>query len=108
MTSVVSGTRAAIALDYLFADGKILWSDRKENRIYRASLSDTSNREVLVASGDVSADGLAVDWIHHNIYYTEGTSSAVKLISWDAKFSKTLIQEDLGRPRALALNPLER
>ncbi|RXG68624.1 Low-density lipoprotein receptor 1 [Armadillidium vulgare] len=108
MTSVVKDTRSAIALDYLFADGKILWSDRKDKKIYRASLADTSaSREILASDKDISADGLAVDWIHRNVYYTDTKKSAVNLLSWDAQHFKTLATEELGHPRAIAVAPFK-
>ena len=35
MTSVVSDTRGATALDFHYDRNKILWSDRKEKKIFR-------------------------------------------------------------------------
>lgn len=62
---------------------------------------------VLVAGDKVSADGLAVDWIHNNIYYTETSNFKIHMISWDARWSKTIVNEQLGQPRAIVVNPID-
>ena len=72
----------------------------------RASLSNTASRETLASHEDITADGLAVDWIHHNIYYTDGIKSSIRLLSWDGAWHKTVAEEDLGRPRAIVTSPM--
>lgn len=69
-------------------------------------MSNTETREVVVSDQEVSADGLAVDWIHSNIYYTDTSHLSVKLVSWDHKHSKTLVTEDVDHPRAIAVSPM--
>lgn len=64
-------------------------------------------REVLVDGEKVSADGLAVDWIHNHIYYTDTTNFRIQMISWDAKWSKAIVKEELGQPRAIVVSPLD-
>lgn len=107
MTSVVSDAREATALDYLFTGHQIIWSDNKENQIIRANITTPEEREVLVTGEQVSADGLAVDWIHNHIYYTDTGNFKIRLVSWDAKWSKTIVQEELGQPRAIVVSPLD-
>ncbi|MCL4146719.1 UNVERIFIED_CONTAM: hypothetical protein GTU68_024148, partial [Idotea baltica] len=107
MISIVKDTRSAIALDFLFEENLIMWSDKKDKKIYRASLTNTSSREILASSEDIAADGLAVDWIHRNVYYTDTARSAINLLSWDAKHLKTIVKEDLGHPRAVAVAPMK-
>ena len=74
--------------------------------ILRADMSNTLLREVVVSDQEVSADGLAVDWIHSLIYYTDTIQFAVKLVSWDHNYCKTLVTEDVGHPRAIAVSPM--
>ncbi|KAG7175791.1 low-density lipoprotein receptor-like isoform X2 [Homarus americanus] len=107
MTSVVSETRGATALDYLYNSHQIIWSDNKENKIIRTNMTNTEVREVLVDGEHVSADGLAIDWIHNHIYYTDSINFRIQMISWDAKWSKAVVEEDLGQPRAIVVSPLD-
>lgn len=106
MTSVVSDTHGATALDFHFSQNQILWSDRKEKKIFRADMSNPQSREVVVTEEEVSADGLAVDWIHSLIYYTDTSHFAIRMVSWDHKYTKTLVTEDVGQPRAIAVSPM--
>lgn len=73
----------------------------------RANITTPEEREVLVTGEQVSADGLAVDWIHNHIYYTDTGNFKIRLVSWDAKWSKTIVQEELGQPRAIVVSPLD-
>ncbi|KAK7077183.1 hypothetical protein SK128_005537, partial [Halocaridina rubra] len=106
MTSVVSATSGATALDYMFRSQHIIWSDHKENEIVRASLANPEAREVLVKGEKITSDGLAVDWIHNNLYYSDRGNFQIHMMTWNAKWSKIIVSEKLGRPRAIAVSPL--
>ena len=54
---------------------------------------------------EVSADGIAVDWVHKNIYVTDSKEQKVKMISWRGEYSKTLVTEEIDQPRAIAVTP---
>ncbi|KAL3891052.1 hypothetical protein ACJMK2_003315 [Sinanodonta woodiana] len=60
-----------------------------------------------ISSGFVS---LAVDWVSHNIYWTDPTFKWImvqSLSSTDTSMFRVLIQENIYRPQALALDPTE-
>ncbi|XP_071521914.1 low-density lipoprotein receptor-like [Panulirus ornatus] len=107
MKSVVGDARGATGLDYLYSSHQIVWSDKKENKIMRAHMFTPEGQEVLVTGDKVSADGLAVDWIHKNIYYTETSNFKIHMVSWDARWSKTIANEELGQPRAIVVSPID-
>ncbi|XP_064103032.1 low-density lipoprotein receptor-like [Macrobrachium nipponense] len=107
MTSIITDARGATALDYKFSTHQIVWSNNKENEIVRANLTTPDNREVLVRGERVSADGLAVDWIHDNIYYTDTGNFKIRMVTWDAEWTKTVVSEDLGQPRAIVVSPFD-
>ncbi|KAK7077185.1 hypothetical protein SK128_005539 [Halocaridina rubra] len=107
MTSIVTDARGATALDYMFSTHQIVWSNNKENEIVRANLTTPAVREVLVRGERVSADGLAVDWIHDNIYYTDTGHFKIRMVTWDAQWTKTIVDEELGQPRAIVVSPLD-
>lgn len=107
MTSIVTDARGATALDYMFSSHEIVWSNNKENQIVRANLTTPEIREVIVSGERVSADGLAVDWIHNHIYYTDTGNFKIRMVSWDAKWTKTIVHEKLGQPRAIVVSPFD-
>ena len=59
-----------------------------------------------VVSGDVSTpDGLAVDWVHGHLYWTDTGLDNIEVATLDGSMRRILIDDDLDEPRAIALHP---
>lgn len=74
---------------------------------------DGTKREVVFSAAKHGArslstcEGLAVDWISRNLYWTDetlGTLTVAQLENFE--HVKTLIQDDVSNPRAIALHPV--
>lgn len=74
---------------------------------YRAHMSTPETPEVLVSKDEMTVDGLAIDWIHGNIYYTDISANKIQMISWDGLWTRTLVTDKLDLPRAIAVNPVD-
>lgn len=106
MTSIVNNTKSATALDYVFRTGMIFWSDVSDQRIYKAPIDEGNERIAVVKDSQITADGLAVDWIYSHLYYSDTKHSAIAVTNFDGSMTKELIKDDLEIPRALALDPV--
>lgn len=106
MTSIVNNTKSATALDYVFRTGMIFWSDVSEQKIYKAPIDEGNDRVAVVKDSQITADGLAVDWIYNHIYYSDTKRCSIDVTNFDGTMGKVLIEDDLEIPRALALDPL--
>lgn len=59
----------------------------------------------FISIGLKTVDGIAVDWIYHNIYWTDTGETTIEVASADGSMRKILIDKDLGEPRAIAVDP---
>lgn len=55
-----------------------------------------------------SPEGVAVDWSSRNVYYADSVKDEIGVVSLDGKYYKTLINEGLVNPRALAIDLTDR
>ncbi|XP_035527269.1 low-density lipoprotein receptor-related protein 8-like [Morone saxatilis] len=104
---VVSTQKNAVALDLDVANNRIFWCDRFHRKIYSAFIheaSDPSQQVPLVDSLQAPV-GLALDWLQHNLYWTDSGDKSISVASVDATKRRVLINTDLSEPRAIALDP---
>ncbi|MEQ2192771.1 hypothetical protein XENOCAPTIV_017035, partial [Xenoophorus captivus] len=66
----VDDIRHAIAIDYDPVEGFVYWTD-DEVRAIRRSHIDGSNAMILVTMDINHPDGIAVDWVARNLYWTD-------------------------------------
>lgn len=76
-------------------------------RTNRAPIDEGTEKTVVSSNQMVTADGLAVDWIYSNIYFTDTRRFTIELMNFDGNMGKVLIKDDLEIPRAIALDPIE-
>lgn len=67
-----------------------------------------SNASVLVSSHIITADGLAVDWIHDLVYWTDTGKNTIEVADVrDGSRRMVLVDEGLDEPRAIVVNVLD-
>lgn len=106
MTSIVNETKSATALDYVFRRGMIFWSDVSEQNIYKSPIDEGNNREIVIQNHQVTADGLAVDWIYDHIYYSDTKRCTIEVATFEGTMRTTLVKDQLEVPRSVALDPI--
>ncbi|KAG7513675.1 low-density lipoprotein receptor-related protein 8-like isoform X1 [Solea senegalensis] len=106
-TQVVPTLKNAVALDVDVSINKMFWCDLYHRKIYSAYInkaSDASQQVTLIDSLD-SPEGLAVDWVHKNIYWTDSGNKSISVATGDGMKRKVLIATELSEPRAIAVDP---
>ena len=63
--------------------------------------------EYVVSAGIDSPDGLAVDWVGRNLYWTDKGMDRIEMARLNGSSRHILISEGLQEPRAIVLDPLE-
>lgn len=61
--------------------------------------------EVLVSSEVKHPDGVAVDWVARNLYWTDTGTDRIEVSRLNGSSRNVLINENLDEPRAIALDP---
>ncbi|KAM5160445.1 low-density lipoprotein receptor-related protein 8 isoform 6-T6 [Callospermophilus lateralis] len=98
-----------VALDVEVATNRIYWCDLSYRKIYSAYMdkaSDPAEQEVLIDEQLYSPEGLAVDWVHKHIYWTDSGNKTISVATVDGGRRCTLFSRDLSEPRAIAVDPL--
>jgi hypothetical protein len=61
----------------------------------------------VVLKGLKSPEGVSVDYLGRNIYWTDARAKTVNVGTIGGSFSKVLFHQDVNRPRAITVNPLQ-
>ncbi|XP_056452099.1 low-density lipoprotein receptor-related protein 8-like [Gadus chalcogrammus] len=107
-TQVVSTQKNAVALDVDVANNRIFWSDRFHRKIYSAFIQEASepSQQVPLLQASLQAPvGLALDWLQHNLYWTDAGHKTLSVASVDGARRRVLVSTELSEPRAVVLDP---
>ncbi|XP_019734684.1 low-density lipoprotein receptor-related protein 8-like [Hippocampus comes] len=107
-SQVVSTQKNTVALDLDVANNRVFWCDRFHRKIYSAFIheaGDPAQQVQLVDSSLQTPAGLALDWLQHNLYWTDSGDKSISVASVDGTKRRILINTDLSEPRAIALDP---
>ncbi|XP_061175466.1 very low-density lipoprotein receptor-like isoform X1 [Saccostrea echinata] len=106
---VVSDLHSAVAVDYDYYNKVVYWSDNVEEKIMKANMSEKGETNgtgiPVISRGVKTPDGIAVDWIYHNLYWTDTGYNTIEVASVDGSIRKILVDKDLDEPRSIALDP---
>lgn len=64
-----------------------------------------SDVERVVDLGLETPEGLALDWIARNLYWSDSGTRRIEMVRLTGSSRKVLIWQDLAEPRGLALDP---
>ena len=108
----VLGLKSAVATDFDVKNQQIYFSDLKKDQVGRMDMTKGGSIEWIIKENVENVDGLAVDWISRNLYWTdsrETTSSRISVAKLDGenRFQKTLKSENIGKPRAIVVHPVK-
>lgn len=66
---------------------------------------DGSEMETVISQGLKTTDGLAVDWVSRNMYWTDTGRNTIEVARLDGSSRKVLVNNSLDEPRAIAVFP---
>uniref|UniRef100_A0A8C9TUU4 Low density lipoprotein receptor-related protein 1Ba n=1 Tax=Scleropages formosus TaxID=113540 RepID=A0A8C9TUU4_SCLFO len=96
------------ALDFHAETGYIYFADTTSFLIGRQQI-DGSGRETILMDDLDNVEGISVDWIGNNLYWTnDGYRKTISVARLEkaAQTRKTLLEGDMSHPRAIVVDPL--
>lgn len=100
----------AVGIDFDWNKKYIYYSDVNvfKSQISRVRLNGSNvsgTPEVLHQQNLKNPDGIAFDWVAKNIYWCDKGLRTIEVSKDNGRFRKVLIDEKLGKPRAIVLDP---
>lgn len=102
---VITGLEDVAALDFMYDEQMVYWTDITQEKIRAARLSGSLSTADIVSTGLVSPDGLACDWVTRKLYWVDSETNRIEVCSLNGTIRKVLVWQELDQPRALALDP---
>lgn len=115
---LIAKLESAVAMDFLHRNDTLIWSDVAREKIMIChmgkglKLNSTEQCEegkanIMLVDKNVSTpDGLAVDWVHQLLFWTDTGLDQINVVDLVTRRRKTLFSEGLDEPRAIAVDPL--
>ncbi|KAL6483428.1 hypothetical protein MHYP_G00083000 [Metynnis hypsauchen] len=94
------------AVDYDALEQRIYWSDVRTQMIKRAFINGTGV-ETVVSADIPNAQGLAVDWVSRNLFWTsyDASKKQINVARLDGSFKNSVIH-GLDKPHCLVVHPM--
>ncbi|KFM73279.1 Prolow-density lipoprotein receptor-related protein 1, partial [Stegodyphus mimosarum] len=101
----ILGLNRPIAIDYDARTQFIYYSDVQRYVIERQKI-DGTQREVFLEKGLNNCEGLAIDWMGRNLYWTDEGLLAIYVAKLDdSSVKKRLIYDNMAHPKAIVVDP---
>ncbi|XP_049319660.1 nidogen-2 isoform X5 [Astyanax mexicanus] len=93
-----------VALDYDCRERKVYWTDLSGRTISRAALEPGAEPEILINTGLMSPEGLAVDVARRRLFWVDSTPDKIETANLDGSGRRILFNTDLVNPRAIVVD----
>ncbi|RZC38041.1 low-density lipoprotein receptor-related protein 4, partial [Asbolus verrucosus] len=105
VTLSIDDVNNVIDVDFHWEKRLIYYTDIGNHVIQSVNMFNLSDVKNIIHSNLSSPDGIAVDWIANNIYWTNTGNKVIEVAKLDGKYRKTIIKTNLQDPRSIAVFP---
>ena len=88
-----------VAIDSDYESRVAFWSEANNKTIFRGGLGEGSSGRAIFRGTSRSVEGLAVDWLTKNIYWTDSSYDWIMVSNYNATYFTMLIDTGLEKPR---------
>ncbi|KAL4220501.1 Low-density lipoprotein receptor-related protein 2 [Mactra antiquata] len=95
------------SLAFNFATQTLYWSESANKNIQGLTLNGTTNTQTIFSGTSSRAEGLAVDWVSNNIYWTDSLYNWIVMapLSSEERVYRIVIRTGLYEPHGIAVHP---
>ncbi|VVC89823.1 unnamed protein product, partial [Leptidea sinapis] len=106
-TPILKELEQGSAVDFVHRKNLICWSDQTAELIQCMHYNDTyvGDKIRIVSEGLITPTGIAIDWYTNKIYWTDGETNRIEVISIEEKYRKVLFWSDVDLAIAIAVVP---
>jgi DNA-binding beta-propeller fold protein YncE len=101
----IDGVHGAVVVDYHYNRSQLFYADVNIDAIRRVNMKDTTDSKIIVSTGLNTPNGIAVDWLANNLYWTDTAMKKIEVSRLDGTSRKVILTENLDDPRAIILYP---
>ncbi|XP_044749052.1 low-density lipoprotein receptor-related protein 4 [Coccinella septempunctata] len=101
-TLPIKNLNEAYDLDFHWTHKKIYYNDLEKKTIRSINMNDLSDVKDVIKT---ATNGITVDWIADNIYWTNSEKKTIEVARLDGSYSKTVIGGNLQDPHSVAVFP---
>uniref|UniRef100_A0A915A9Z2 EGF-like domain-containing protein n=1 Tax=Parascaris univalens TaxID=6257 RepID=A0A915A9Z2_PARUN len=114
---LIAKLESAVAMDFLHKNDTLIWSDVSQEKIMICHMGKglivkdirqcaEGGDNITLVDKDVSTpDGLAVDWVHQLLFWTDTGLDQINVVDLVSRRRRTLFSDGLDEPRAIAVDP---
>ncbi|KAF5901726.1 nidogen-2 isoform X1, partial [Clarias magur] len=93
-----------VGIDYDCRERKVYWTDLAGRTISRAALESGAEPEILINTGLMSPEGLAVDVARRRMFWVDSAPDKIETAKLDGSERRVLFNTDLVNPRAIMVD----
>uniref|UniRef100_A0A8C4SRN2 Nidogen 2 n=1 Tax=Erpetoichthys calabaricus TaxID=27687 RepID=A0A8C4SRN2_ERPCA len=93
-----------VGIDYDCRERMVYWTDVAGRTISKASLQAGSEPEIIINSGLLSPEGLAVDHVRRKMFWVDSGMDKIETARLDGTERRVLFDTDLVNPRAIVVD----
>ncbi|KAM4663238.1 nidogen-2 [Discoglossus pictus] len=95
-----------VGIDYDCQEKMVYWTDVAGRTINRASLEPGAEPEIIINSGLMSTEGLAIDYLRRAMFWTDSGLDKIETSRLDGSERKTLFDTELVNPRDITVDAI--
>ncbi|XP_066550833.1 nidogen-2 isoform X1 [Amia ocellicauda] len=93
-----------VGIDYDCREKKVYWTDLAGRTISRASLEPGAEPEIVINTGLLSPEGLAVDSLRRRMFWVDSGPDKIEMSNLDGTGRRVLFDTELVNPRAIVVD----